>query len=366
MTNPQMIGPSCLACSHAEMCGSCARRIDAGGSTVGRVGRLQFVVVDRKRSHNNMHFGVRHRSYVGTAETDMQALQTAADDCDQLSIENSQPDLSLAASIANLFEAEFAWQGYKIENVVALTNSSLVIKATADWFQGALAFKFFLPSLLESRFAQRIFAQEASVLSQINHPNIAPLYRCGVTFGGVPYLASQFVPGSSLFDLNRGGKSLEPLSLFVPICEGLAFAHSQNIIHGRLSATKIIASSAQEHSFVPKIIDFSVCAALRLQLPFNISSLRVSASPEERYGQDPDFRSDIYSFGHVMYEILTGSRPAFNKGKQVIGFSQLRGVAKMLEPLVVRCLAHEPADRYQSTAELLEDLRAVESKLDQF
>ena len=94
----------------------------------------------------------------------------------------------------------------------------------------------------------------------------------------------------------------------------------------------------REDVFVAKLIDFSVTAALIWQLPFSLASLRSSASPEECFGQDPDFSSDLYSLGYIMYETLTGSKPMFNRDKKVIGFSKLRGVSQLLEPLVVRCL----------------------------
>ncbi|MBS1999989.1 MAG: serine/threonine protein kinase [Cyanobacteria bacterium SZAS LIN-5] len=409
MTNSQPIATACLACSPAELCGNCARRRSAAKSSVGRVGRLQFVVVKDKPEHNNMHFGVRPNAassdFAGAPSRMRSGLSTEPccnstsepgdsviqlpDDAekllapdiefntnielntkyfgdlnarsfDKLSIEQRHlPDL-----VSSVFQLDLAARGYKCIELVAITQSSLIVRASADWLCGDVALKFFRPSLFDSRFARRIFEQEAAVFENINHPAIAPLFQYGIASSGVPFVITQFVPGITLSDLNSRRVQIEPASLFIQICEGLAFAHSQNILHGRLSASKIIASPVRQDSFVFKIIDFSVCSALRLQLPFSFESLRCSASPEERYGQDPDFRSDIYSLGYIMYETLTGSKPEFNRCNKVIGFPHLRGAAKILEPLVLRCLASEPLERYQCAGDLLKDLRSLESQLD--
>jgi len=379
MTNSQPIATACLACSPAELCGSCARRRSAAKSSVGRVGRLQFVVVKDKPEHNNMHFGVRpyaaSSDFAGAPSRMRSGLST--EPCcnsksepgnsvinavcfDELNIEQR----TLQDLVSSVFQLDLAARGYKCIDLVAITQSSLIVRANADWLCGDVALKFFRPSLFDSRFARRIFEQEAAVFENINHPAIAPLFQYGIASGGVPFLITQFVPGITLSDLNSRRVQIEPASLFIQICEGLAFAHSQNILHGRLSASKIIASPVRQDSFVFKIIDFSVCSALRLQLPFSFESLRCSASPEERYGQDPDFRSDIYSLGYIMYETLTGSKPELNRCNKVIGFPDLRGAAKILEPLVLRCLASEPLDRYQCAGDLLKDLRSLESQLD--
>ncbi|CAN5424414.1 hypothetical protein BH10CYA1_BH10CYA1_02970 [soil metagenome] len=298
-----------------------------------------------------MHFAVKPRAAdVAMSE---RKLPTVCDD-------ESDDALECAASV---FLSDFAGLGYENEQLIAVTDTSLIFRASTSWFQGSVSIKLLRSELLESRFAQKIFSQEAAMVSELNHPNIAPLYNYGIASNGAPYMVNHFVPGWSLRELNMQGVVVEPVSLFIQICEGLAFAHSQNVMHGRLSASKVIASAVRKDLFVSKIIDFSVTAALRWQLPFSLASLRSSASPEECFGQDPDFSSDLYSLGYIMYETLTGSKPTFNRDKKVIGFSKLRGVSQLLEPLVVRCLAYESKDRYQSANELLFDLRTIEAKI---
>ncbi|MBS1953455.1 MAG: protein kinase [Cyanobacteria bacterium SZAS-4] len=265
------------------------------------------------------------------------------------------------ADVISVFRSDFADSGYENEQILAVTETSTIFKAGTRWSQNAVLVKLLRPELMQSRFAHKIFLQECAMVADLNHPNISPLYDYGIAKSGAPFMVSHFVQGWSLRVLNLQGLDVEPISLFTQICEGLALAHAQNVLHGNLSANKIIVSPVRRDVYVPKIIDLSVTAALKLQLPFNLASLRASASPEEQYGQDPDFRSDLYSLGHIMYETLTGSVPLFNRNKKVLGFSKLRGVPQLLEPLVVRCLAHEPRDRYESVNELLHDLREVES-----
>src|SRR6185437_867372 len=98
---------------------------------------------------------------------------------------------------------------------------------------------------------------------------------------GAPYLVSHFVSGSTLRELNLNGTFLDHVSLFGQICEALSYAHERNVVHGRLSASKIICQRISQAVFVAKVIDFAVVSALRWQLPFRSDALRASASPEE-------------------------------------------------------------------------------------
>ncbi len=379
MSNPQLVGPSCLACSFTEQCSSCARRSNLAKSTAGRVGRLQFVVVDNKRDYSNMHFAVKRRVTDIAETSDFADIANVGNIGNIGSVANGAnlasvalpPDLLAAtpspqsdeylANAISVFRTDFADSGYENEQILAVTETSTIFKAETRWSQNSVLVKLLRPELMESRFAHKIFLQECAMVADLNHPNISPLYDYGIANSGAPFMVSHFVPGWSLRVLNLQGIDVEPISLFTQICEGLALAHSQNVLHGKLSASKIIVSPVRRDVFVPKIIDLSVTAALKWQLPFNLASLRTSASPEEIYGQDPDFRSDLYSLGYIMYETLTGSTPSFNRNKRVLGFSKLRGVPQLLEPLVVRCLAHESRDRYESVNELLHELRAIES-----
>ncbi len=367
MSNSQLLGPSCLACNFTEQCGSCARRSNLENSSVGRVGRLQFVVVDNKRDQSNMHFSVKRRVAEVTNAVDVDKSDSAnraviALPPETLSASAGEQGDQALVNAVSVFRSDFADRGYENERILAVTETSTIFKAETRWFQNSVLVKLLRPELMNSRFAHKIFLQECAMVADLNHPNISPLYDYGIANSGAPFMVSHFVPGWSLRDLNVQGIDVEPISLFTQICEGLAFAHSQNVSHGKLSASKIIVSPVRNDVFVPKVIDFSVAAALKWQLPFNLASLRSSASPEERYGQDPDFRSDLYSLGYIMYETLTGSIPAFNLNKEALSFSKLRGVPQLLEPLVVRCLSHEAKDRYESMNELLHELRAIEFK----
>jgi serine/threonine protein kinase len=348
MNKPRIVGPACLACSYAEQCSNCAAKQEQNRSlTRGRVGRLQFVAVDKRRPDTNMHFAIRPRP-LDLLTGDLSHPLSAESEIN--TVEN--PEAQFSKDLASL--------GYKNEELIAATNSSLIFRASLSWFQGSVAIKMLRRKLLDSRCGNKVFLQEAATVAELNHPNIAALYDFGFDSQLAPYMVSQYVPGWSLREVNMKGASLEPLGLFIQICEALVYAHQFNVIHGRLSASKIIATPVKKDLYVAKIIDFSVTSALEWQLPFSTESLRESVSPEENFGQDPDFRSDIFSLGYLMYEVLTGSKPVFNRAKKATGFPSLRGAAKMLQPLVVRCLAYEPKDRYASAFELLQVLRDLE------
>ncbi len=351
MNKPRFVGPACLACSFSEQCGSCARRVlQADSSNDQQVRGIRFVAVDKKRPESNLHMAVKSNpieSVIGERNVPSVIDQCALpEDC--------------VVDLDPHFSPDFVSLGYRNDGLIATTNTSIIFRASMSWFHGAVTIKVLQKNLLNSRFANKIFSQEAAMVMELTHPNIAALYDYGIDCDGAPYLVSQYVPGWSLRELISQGTVIEPVPLFSQLCEALMYAHQLNVVHGRLSANKIIASPVAPNIFLAKLIDFSVTSALRWQLPFSCDALRPSASPEERGGHDPDFRSDIFSLGCLMYEMLTGSEPSFNRAKKPIPFPRLRGVAALLEPLVVRCLADDPNDRYQSVSDLLQVLRAFD------
>jgi serine/threonine protein kinase/Tfp pilus assembly protein PilF len=237
------------------------------------------------------------------------------------------------------------------------------------------------------------FARERDILASLEHPHIARLYDAGVDPQGLPYLAMEYVQGESLTlwcDAHRLGLR-ERLGLFLQVLEAVQYAHAKQVIHRDLKPSNILVTDSGQ----VRLLDFGVARLLEADDtgPMALTSLYGRAltpdyaSPELLRGDPIDARSDLYSLGVVLYELLTGTRPYRLKRAVSIGVLdqaiatlevekpslQLEPVAATdrdgtveqlarqlrgdLDAIVLKALAKEPAQRYASAASLADDLR---------
>jgi predicted ATPase len=235
--------------------------------------------------------------------------------------------------------------------------------------------------------------REARTISKLSHPNICTLHDIGQQ-DGVDYLVLEFVEGPTLREVMSSGipSMREIISIAVQIAEGLAKAHEIGIVHRDLKPENLIVSSE-----AVKILDFGL-AKLRLEKEYEeelpgtentedacvtptmeselggISGTPRYMSPEQASGRALDFRSDQFSLGLVLYELVTG-RHAFKKTTQAHTLLAILNeepkAISSLNPqvppplcwVIERCLAKEPEKRYFSTRDLLRDLTAIRDRL---
>ena len=173
---------------------------------------------------------------------------------------------------------------------------------------------------MDTRAAIARFDQERQALAILNHPNIARVFDAGATATGRPFFAMELVDGPRLTDFCDCGNlsTRERLRLFVQVCHGVQHAHQKGIIHRDLKPANILVAGTVEHA-VPKIIDFGVAKATQEKL----TDLTLLTAREQIIGTphylspeqatpgtvDIDTRSDIYSLGVILYELLTGQLP---------------------------------------------------------
>jgi eukaryotic-like serine/threonine-protein kinase len=238
------------------------------------------------------------------------------------------------------------------------------------------------------------FARERDILASLEHPHIARLYDAGVDPQGLPYLAMEYVQGAPLTDwcdAHRLGL-VERLGLFLQVLEAVQYAHEKKVIHRDLKPSNILVTEAGQ----VQLLDFGVARLLleaeekdqpALTSVYGRALTPDYASPELLRGDPIDARSDLYSLGVLLYELLTGTQPYRLKSAASIGAldhaiatievkkpsmqleqsaaatrastaerlaRQLRGD---LDAVVLKALAKEPAQRYPSAAALAEDLR---------
>jgi non-specific serine/threonine protein kinase/serine/threonine-protein kinase len=205
---------------------------------------------------------------------------------------------------------------FTIEGVLGRGGMGVVYRATQhEPFERTVALKLLAPRVLTAGQVA-MFEVERHVLAQMNHPAIAQIHDAGTTPDGRPWFAMEVVEGLPLTEwCDREGLPLaERLRLYVRVCRGVQHAHQKGVIHRDLKPGNLLVTAIDGEPR-PKIIDFgiAVAAARSLDAPHTARiGTPAYMSPEQagETGFDVDTRSDVYSLGVVLAELLTGSRPA--------------------------------------------------------
>jgi len=187
------------------------------------------------------------------------------------------------------------------------------------------------------------FESERQALAMMNHPNIAKAYEAGSTDEGRPFFAMEYVRGIPLTDYCDAQRlsTRERLLLFVQVCGGVHHAHQKGIIHRDIKPSNILVA-VEDGRPVPKIIDFGVAKATSQRLTERTLFTELGQwigtpeymSPEqaELTGLDVDTRSDVYSLGVVLYELLAGAQPFDARELRTAGFDEMRRRIREEEP----------------------------------
>ncbi len=215
------------------------------------------------------------------------------------------------------------------------------------------------------------FYQEAKAAGRLNHPNIVTIYDVGRS-GDVAYIAMEFLEGRELRDIMNDDGGLLPVDQVVDIAaqvaRGLDYAHDHDIVHRDVKPSNIMVIR-DGHA---KITDFGIArmasAAVRTQTGMVLGSPKYM-SPEQVMGKALDERSDIFSLGVMLYEMLTGQTPFKGENVNAIMYQTLNAipampnvlnpsVPEMINFIVAKALAKSVDDRYQKAKEFADDLRA--------
>jgi non-specific serine/threonine protein kinase/serine/threonine-protein kinase len=197
---------------------------------------------------------------------------------------------------------------------------------------------------LDTRRVVARFEAERQALALMNHPNVAMVFDAGETPGGRPYFAMEFVKGepiTSYCDRHRLS-TRERLELFIAVCDGVQHAHQKGIIHRDLKPSNILVTIDDEARPAPKIIDFGVAKATRHSLTDSTLFTEFGQligtpeymSPEqaEMTGTDVDTRTDVFSLGIVLYELLAGTLPLDVSTTRRAGIAEIQRQIREDEP----------------------------------
>jgi eukaryotic-like serine/threonine-protein kinase len=269
---------------------------------------------------------------------------------------------------------------YKIIAPIGAGAMGEVYRARDTRLQRDVALKTLPASFTNDADRLRRFEQEARSVAALNHPNIVAVYDVGQA-AGVHYIVSELLEGETLRQRipSTGMPARKAIELAVQFANGLAAAHEQGIVHRDLKPENIFVTRDGRL----KILDFGLAKLRRPQALTETISGVTSAeteagqvlgtvgymSPEQVRGEPADHRSDIFSFGSILYEVLNGSR-AFKRdtgaetmtailNEDLPEFSAQAAIAPVLERIVRHCMEKQPAQRFQSAKDIAFDLESV-------
>jgi eukaryotic-like serine/threonine-protein kinase len=267
---------------------------------------------------------------------------------------------------------------YSLDSAIARGGMATVWKARDEVLARTVAVKVLHPHLSDDVSFLERFKREAYAAARLTHPNIVSIYDTGFDRddrgGERHYIVMEYCGGGTLADLAKssGGRvAPEPLiDVAISICDALEYAHAAGLVHRDIKPANVLRAE----SGTIKVGDFGIAKAATeagdITTTGTILGTVTYLSPEQARGEEPDARSDIYSLGVVLYELLVGRAPFEGESQVATALKHMNDippaprsivptVPRDLETIVLRALAKDPNDRYASAGDMRDALFAA-------
>ena len=274
---------------------------------------------------------------------------------------------------------------YQILSLLGTGGMGVVYKARDTRLKRSVAIKVLPADQVSDPERKRRFIQEARAASALNHPNIITIHDIG-SEGGIDFIVMEYVAGKTLDQLipRKGLRLNETLKLAIQMADALAKAHSAGIIHRDLKPTNVMVTD----DGLVKVLDFGLAkltevesdegATRTTQLQTEEGTIVGTVSymsPEQAEGKKVDARSDIFSFGAVLYEMVTGQKAFQGDSKMSTLTAVLKqepkpisqlvpAIPRDLEKIINRCLRKDPGRRFQHMDDLKVELEELKEESD--
>jgi serine/threonine protein kinase len=261
---------------------------------------------------------------------------------------------------------------YRIEARIGAGGMAEVYRGIDPVLNRTVAIKVLLPQFArDTSFVER-FRREAQAAARLNHPNIVGVFDTGAD-DGTQFIVMEFIEGRTLADFLAAGRRPTPVQateISQKICSALAAAHAQGVIHRDIKPGNVMVT----RDGTVKVMDFGIARMTSgVETAPQTSAVLGTASylsPEQAQGGPVDARTDIYSLGVVLYELLIGRPPFTGDSPVAVAYKQVNeapippsqlnpDVPPRLDAVVMRALSKNPANRYQTALEFSEDLQRV-------
>lgn len=263
---------------------------------------------------------------------------------------------------------------YKIIEEIGRGGMGVVLKAEDTKLKRTVALKFLPPELSRHPEAKERFIREAQAAAALDHPNICTIYEAE-EYEGQAYIAMAYVEGKSLRERIVKGPldTKEATNIAIQVSEGLEEAHKKGIIHRDIKSANIMVTEKGQ----AKIMDFGLAKVMGESLITKEAKTMGTVaymSPEQAKGEAVDHRSDIWSLGVVIFEMLSGQLPFGGTQESSVLYSIVheepkplkeikRDLSPDLQKVVDRALKKNPRSRYQTAAEISQELRNYQKML---